>query len=175
MTEFEATHTVPSSGLAAFASPSNAQPAAATLDPWLEVRAVETHGAWTHIVCSNGWSAWVIGADLVSRPSADLQPIHTPTAPQPRAASQPSKTPERNPPAAPAPRVVPPPVSRPTPTRRGANTGWPLIILGVVVVAIGWLLFNQGMRFFVGVAAIAAIVAGTLIALTSKRHPRTRP
>jgi hypothetical protein len=61
------THRVPAVGMWAWNEPDpTAQPAAA-LDPHLEVQATDHRGEWVHILCSNGWAAWVDGRQLVAR------------------------------------------------------------------------------------------------------------
>jgi hypothetical protein len=57
-------HAVPAGGMAAWATPDGSQPAVATLDPALPVQVIEQHNGWAHIVCSNGWEAWVNGGQL---------------------------------------------------------------------------------------------------------------
>lgn len=60
------THSVPASGLTAWAAPGELSGVPADkLDPGLEVAVVEQSGSWAHIRCSNGWSAWVDGEQLV--------------------------------------------------------------------------------------------------------------
>lgn len=63
-TRWAPTHRVPASGLAAFVEPVAGE-TAATLDPWLEVQVDRRQpDGWAHIVCSNGWAAWVEGSRL---------------------------------------------------------------------------------------------------------------
>jgi hypothetical protein len=38
-----------------------------TLDSGLPVQVLERNGDWAHIMCANGWSAWVDGRDLKER------------------------------------------------------------------------------------------------------------
>jgi hypothetical protein len=57
---------VPPGGLPAWPTPDATAPPVAHLDPGLEVAVVESYvTGWTHVVCSNGWSAWVDGQRLV--------------------------------------------------------------------------------------------------------------
>ena len=58
------THLVPNGGLPTWgaADPNSAQ--TARLDGGLEVSVDATQGAWSHVVCSNGWSAWLDGRAL---------------------------------------------------------------------------------------------------------------
>ncbi|MEN3272901.1 MAG: hypothetical protein V7636_1662 [Actinomycetota bacterium] len=59
------THVVPAGGLAAWEQPDPTLAPAATLDPGLDVEVIEHNvSGWAHIVCSNGWSAWVDAARL---------------------------------------------------------------------------------------------------------------
>jgi hypothetical protein len=64
---YEATHLVPEQGLPAFAGPDASVPAVASLDPWLDVQLLDHRGGWAHIVCSNGWEAWVDRRYLIDR------------------------------------------------------------------------------------------------------------
>jgi predicted lipid-binding transport protein (Tim44 family) len=57
------THTVPAGGLDTYAGPSDANPSE-RLDGGLEVQVDERAGNRAHVICSNGWSCWVEGADL---------------------------------------------------------------------------------------------------------------
>jgi len=57
------THTVPAGGLDTYAGPSEANPSE-RLDGGLEVQVDERAGNRAHVICSNGWSCWVEGADL---------------------------------------------------------------------------------------------------------------
>jgi len=59
------THAVPAGGMPAWATPDGSQPAVATLDAGLPVQVVAEATGWAHIVCSNGWEAWVNGSLLV--------------------------------------------------------------------------------------------------------------
>ena len=70
MAGFAATHSVPAGGLSAFAAPDGSGPSVATLDPRLEVQVVERSDDWARIVCSNGWSAWVDGRQLLPAANA---------------------------------------------------------------------------------------------------------
>jgi hypothetical protein len=64
---FAPTHVVPRAGLPAWEEPDPARPTVA-LDPLLPVQLVERRGDWGHVVCANGWSAWVDGRLLVAVP-----------------------------------------------------------------------------------------------------------
>jgi hypothetical protein len=61
-------HVVPTGGLPAWNVPDASQAPAATLDASLDVQLVELQpNGWGHVVCSNGWAAWVDGRLLVPR------------------------------------------------------------------------------------------------------------
>lgn len=64
---FRPTHVVPQDGMAAWDAPDPAWPTV-PLDALLPVRLVERRGDWGHVVCANGWSAWVDGRLLVAVP-----------------------------------------------------------------------------------------------------------
>jgi len=56
-----ATHVVPAAGLPAWTDPDPAAAPATRLDPGLDVAVDRREGDWAHVVCSNGWAAWVDG------------------------------------------------------------------------------------------------------------------
>ncbi|MFF8971745.1 hypothetical protein [Streptomyces sp. NPDC014995] len=64
---FRPTHVVPQEGMPAWEAPDPAHPTV-PLDPLLPVRLVERRGDWGHVLCANGWSAWVDGRYLVAVP-----------------------------------------------------------------------------------------------------------
>ncbi|MFI7413300.1 hypothetical protein ACIBU0_31965 [Streptomyces sp. NPDC049627] len=64
---FRPTHVVPRHGMPAWEAPDPARPTV-PLDPFLPVQLVERRGDWGHILCANGWSAWVDGRFLVAVP-----------------------------------------------------------------------------------------------------------
>jgi hypothetical protein len=64
---FVATHTVPPSGMAAWANPDPAASPVATLSGGVELRVIGETGAWARVVGSNGWEGWVDGRELVAR------------------------------------------------------------------------------------------------------------
>jgi hypothetical protein len=70
---FEPTHTVPAGGLATYEEADPDRPTT-PLDPGLEVAVAERHDDWVRVVCSNGWSTWVDGGQLVpmGRPAGSL-------------------------------------------------------------------------------------------------------
>lgn len=80
---FAATHTAPAGGLATYMGPDPAAVPNSRLDPYLEVQVLERLGVWARIACSNGWSAWVDGRNLVAVGAG--QP---PLPPAPMAAAQ---------------------------------------------------------------------------------------
>jgi hypothetical protein len=59
-----ATHLVPAGGLDAYHEPDASASPVASLDAALAVQVDEQLGAWAHVICSNGWQAWVDGRDL---------------------------------------------------------------------------------------------------------------
>ncbi|MGV9457043.1 hypothetical protein [Streptomyces sp. NPDC003635] len=64
---FRPTHVVPAHGMPAWEGPDPARPTV-PLDPLLPVQVVERRGDWGHVLCANGWSAWVDGRHLVAVP-----------------------------------------------------------------------------------------------------------
>jgi len=58
------THVVPAGGLDAWDAPDPARAPVDRLDPALDVQVTERSGDWAHVLCSNGWSAWVDGRGL---------------------------------------------------------------------------------------------------------------
>ncbi|MGC0333894.1 hypothetical protein RKD23_006884 [Streptomyces sp. SAI-170] len=64
---FRPTHVVPGDGMPAWEAPDPARPTV-PLDPLLPVQLLERSGDWGHVLCSNGWSAWVDGRLLVVVP-----------------------------------------------------------------------------------------------------------
>lgn len=65
---WRSTHVVPASGMLAWASPDPELAPIAQLDPRLELQLIERAGDWAHIVCANGWSAWVNGLAIEPLP-----------------------------------------------------------------------------------------------------------
>jgi SH3-like domain-containing protein len=55
------THLVPDYGMSAWAAPDARDKPVARIDPRVELQLLERSGDWAHIVCNNGWSAWVDG------------------------------------------------------------------------------------------------------------------
>ncbi|MFD3497506.1 hypothetical protein [Streptomyces sp. NPDC058678] len=64
---FRPTHVVPQNGMPAWEAPDPARPTV-PLDALLPVQLVERRGDWGHVLCANGWSAWVDGRHLVAVP-----------------------------------------------------------------------------------------------------------
>ncbi|MEV6166828.1 hypothetical protein AB0L99_01190 [Streptomyces sp. NPDC051954] len=64
---FRPTHVVPQHGMPAWETPDPARPTV-PLDALLPVQLVERRGDWGHVLCANGWSAWVDGRCLVAVP-----------------------------------------------------------------------------------------------------------
>ncbi|MFG2549230.1 hypothetical protein [Streptomyces sp. NPDC048581] len=83
---FRPTHVVPRNGMPAWEAPDPAQPTV-PLDAFLPIRLVERRGDWGHILCANGWSAWVDGRFLVAvpqdPPTADDSPLTSAADPRP--------------------------------------------------------------------------------------------
>lgn len=61
---FAPTHQAPVAGLDTWDQPDATRPPGPRLAASLPVQHVETLGAWTKVVCSNGWQAWVDGRQL---------------------------------------------------------------------------------------------------------------
>jgi hypothetical protein len=143
MAEYRPTHNVSPDGIPAWAGPDGSGPPAANLDAGLDVMVVESRGAWSHIVCSNGWEAWVDGRRLVvmvaQPPAQSVQPP-APAPMQPGVAS-PAWAPRA---AAPAPGAVP-----------GARSGFAIgpgqivaLVGGALVFLSGWLRWiHVGLQF----------------------------
>ncbi|MFE5889940.1 hypothetical protein ACFQ6E_13520 [Streptomyces sp. NPDC056462] len=83
---FRPTHVVPQHGMPAWETPDPARPTV-PLDAFLPVQLVERKGDWGHILCANGWSAWVDGRHLVAvpqdPPTADDGPLTSAADPRP--------------------------------------------------------------------------------------------
>ncbi|MFJ2263794.1 hypothetical protein ACIOKD_36830 [Streptomyces sp. NPDC087844] len=82
---FRPTHVVPRDGMAAWDAPDPVRPTV-PLDALLPVRLVERRGDWGHVLCANGWSAWVDGRLLVAVPQdppAAGQPLARTADPRP--------------------------------------------------------------------------------------------
>ncbi|MGY4100162.1 SH3 domain-containing protein [Nocardia sp. R16R-3T] len=58
---FQPTHQVPANGMPAWATPDSTWPPVARIDARVELQILERCGDWAHIVCNNGWTAWVDG------------------------------------------------------------------------------------------------------------------
>ena len=68
-TDFRPTHVTPLDGMPTWAGPDTSQPSA-WLDALLPIRVVDTRGDWAHVLCANGWGAWVDGRLLVALPDS---------------------------------------------------------------------------------------------------------
>jgi hypothetical protein len=62
------THRVPQGGMPAWAAPDPARDPVARTDAGVELQLLERDGDWAHIICSNGWSAWVDGRAMEELP-----------------------------------------------------------------------------------------------------------
>lgn len=72
---FAPTDLVPGSGLPAWDEPDPARAPVAQLDPQLPVQVTERRpNGWTHILCANGWAAWVDGRLLIPRDDLAADP-----------------------------------------------------------------------------------------------------
>ncbi|WP_405546891.1 hypothetical protein OG478_46080 [Streptomyces phaeochromogenes] len=83
--DFRPTHVVPQDGLSAWEAPDPTRPTV-PLDALLPVRLVERRGDWGHVLCANGWSAWVDGRLLLAvpqEPPAAGQPLARTADPRP--------------------------------------------------------------------------------------------
>lgn len=79
---FTPTHAAPATGLDTWPEPDATVPVGPVLAAGLPVQQVEQLGAWSKIVCSNGWVAWVDGRRLEPLPAAaPPPPTPTPVAP----------------------------------------------------------------------------------------------
>jgi hypothetical protein len=116
------THDAPESGLPAYAAPDPTQSPVAQLDPGLDVQLLERRADWAHIVCSNGWEAWVDARRLVARAVPTPEPPSPP--PPPPAATAPVATaPAAAAPApAPAAKTETPAVTTAAPTPSASAT-----------------------------------------------------
>jgi hypothetical protein len=56
---WQPTHVVPAAGMAAWAAPDGRLEPVTRIDPGVEVQVLDRTGDWAHVLCSNGWSAWV--------------------------------------------------------------------------------------------------------------------
>lgn len=59
------THTVPAEGMMAWSAPDAASAPSATLPAHLGVQVTREWGAWSQVLCDNGWSGWVDGRLLL--------------------------------------------------------------------------------------------------------------
>lgn len=62
------THVVPAGGLYAFERPDPSLSPSTTLEAGLPLQVRQTRGAWSEVVASNGWTAWVDGRFLEPAP-----------------------------------------------------------------------------------------------------------
>jgi hypothetical protein len=66
---WQPTHLVRHGGIPAWSTPADAGVPTARIDAGVELRLLARAGKWAHIVCSNGWSAWVHAEALGELPS----------------------------------------------------------------------------------------------------------
>jgi hypothetical protein len=70
---FTPTHVVPPDGVSAWSTPDPTAQPVTTIDGLLDVELVERRDdGWAHVLCGNGWSAWVDGELLL--PAALIEP-----------------------------------------------------------------------------------------------------
>ena len=79
---YAATHRVPTAGLQAWSTPDASQAPAANLAPNLDVQLLRWWGEWAEIRCSNGWTAWVGGRQLIPNDQYASQPTPLATVQQ---------------------------------------------------------------------------------------------
>ncbi|MFG2848787.1 YrhB domain-containing protein [Kitasatospora sp. NPDC048296] len=63
------THLVPQGGMSAWVAPDPTLDPVTRIDARVELQLLERAGDWAHIVCSNGWSAWVDARAMEELPS----------------------------------------------------------------------------------------------------------
>lgn len=63
---WQPTHSVPAQGMAAWRSPDGTQPPITNIPGGVQLRVVETNGAWARVAADNGWTGWVDGRLLVA-------------------------------------------------------------------------------------------------------------
>jgi hypothetical protein len=72
---WQPTNVVGPAGIDAWTNPDANQQPAARIDPGLEVAVTEYHdNGWAHVTCSNGWTAWVDGRQLLPLGAAAISP-----------------------------------------------------------------------------------------------------
>lgn len=155
------THDAPQSGLPAYAAPDPTQAPVAQLDPGLDVQLVERRADWAHVVCSNGWEAWVDARRLVARAAPTPEP--TPPPPPP-AATAPATVPSATTPA-PAATTETPPVSTAAPTAAASatqpSTQWSAPASGVPAGG------GSGGGVKIGPGQIIALAGAVLVAISA--------
>jgi SH3-like domain-containing protein len=60
--------------MACWAAPDLSKPVVTTLDAGLEIQVLDQQEQWAHILCSNGWSAWVDSRLLVTNGTDGVEP-----------------------------------------------------------------------------------------------------
>ena len=83
-TPFAAPHRTPAAGIATWPQPDANVPLGPTVAGGLDVQLLDRWGDWAKIVCSNGWSAWVDGRQLLPRSAATGGGSATGVAPRAR-------------------------------------------------------------------------------------------
>lgn len=59
------THAVPAAGASAWTDPDPSVPPATRLEPGVQLKLIESQGAWARVVAANGWTGWVDGRYLL--------------------------------------------------------------------------------------------------------------
>jgi hypothetical protein len=79
---WQPTNVVGPAGLPAWADPDATQQPAARIDPGVEVAVTERlDNGWANVACSNGWTAWVDGRQLLPLGSGGASPFAAPGVP----------------------------------------------------------------------------------------------
>jgi hypothetical protein len=163
---YSPTHDAPAGGLPAYTAPDPTQAPVAQLDPGLDVQLLERRADWAHVVCSNGWEAWVDARRLVARAAPTPEPA--PPPPPPPAATAPvaatAPTAETTP--APAATTETPAVSTAAPTPAPATStppseGWTVPATGAPATA------ASGSGVKIGPGQIVALAGAAIVLLSA--------
>src|SRR5262249_30734815 len=80
---FQATHRTPPGGIATYPQPDAAAAPGPSVAAGLDVQLVERWGDWAKIVCTNRWSAWVDGRQLIAATASPSRAAPPAPAPAP--------------------------------------------------------------------------------------------